>query len=56
LVFSYLIHFNIQLGEAREIVKGKPVILMPIDVLKVNLDREFAFNYPDGADKIDVRN
>jgi len=38
-----LIHFNIQLGEAWEIVKGKPIILMPIDVLKVDLDRELAF-------------
>jgi hypothetical protein len=51
-----LIHFNIQLGEVREIVKGKLVVLMPIDVLKVNLHREFALDYLDGADKIDVRN
>jgi hypothetical protein len=29
---------------------------MPINVLKVNLDGEFAFNHPDGADKINVRN
>jgi hypothetical protein len=51
-----LIHFDIQLGQAREIVKGKPVVLMPIDVLKVNLDWEFAFNDPDGANKINVCN
>jgi hypothetical protein len=44
------------LGEVREIVKGKPVILVPIDVLKVNLDRELALYYPDGADKINVWN
>ena len=56
LVFCYLIHFNIQLGKAREVVKGKRVVLMPIDVLKVNLEWEFAFNYPDGVNKINMCN
>jgi hypothetical protein len=44
------------LGKAREVVKGKRVVLMPIDVLKVNLDRELALNYLDGVNKINVCN
>jgi hypothetical protein len=56
LVFCYLIHFNIQLGKVAEIVKGKPVVLMPINVLEVNLDGEFACNHPDGVDKISMCN
>jgi hypothetical protein len=50
MILCALIHLDVELGQSGKSREGNPIILVSIDVFKLNHDRELVFNDPYSPD------